>query len=132
MKKALCFRNIFASALCTLVFFITYYSGIFFNLKISFITAAVITSLLLISVGLNDWAVKTAFYFITVILLNSVIQAYSLTKILGEKIDFQLENISWGEQLTISNCLWFAVVFGCSMLSLGISAVIAYRKGALI
>lgn len=128
MKKAISFRSAAAALGCTAVFFVTYYGGIFYNLKISFFVGALLTFPLLVSKSFNNWGAKTGLYFVLVLLLVGVAQAYDLNQFIAEYLRYDLDDISWGEQLMISNCLWFGIVFGSAMVSLAVTAVIAYIK----
>lgn len=117
-----------AAVLCTATFFITYYGGIFYNLKLCFACAAVINTALLISPSFNKWGAKTGMTAAFVMVLLGLFQAYHINKIIAEHIGYENNDQTWGEILTLSNCLWFSILFGSAMLSLLITAIIVYIR----
>lgn len=114
------------SIICAVVFFITYYCGIFYNLWLCFAVGLSINTLLFISKEFNRWGIKLGVYSIVVLLLVGIFQAYKLNEFLAAIVGYDVEGTTWGELLMISNGLWFGLVLGSALVSLGVTAVIVY------
>lgn len=120
-------RCIGVAIIGTVVFFVTYYCGIFYNLWLCFAVGTGISTLLLISRTFNNWGVKLGIYALLVLVLIGIFQAYHLNEFFANLVGYNVEGTTWGEILTISNSLWFGLVFGSGLVSLGITAVIVYN-----
>lgn len=115
--------------LCGVIFFVTYYGGLFYSVRIFLTVYGVVTSLLLISYDFNVWGVKCGMYAIGVMVLMGIFQQINLYNVVGEKLlNINMNKHLWGESLVISNCLWFGVLFGSVLFALGVTAIRVYRR----
>lgn len=126
MTKKVTAKCVGVSVICAVSFIITYYCGIFYNLWLCFAVGLCVSTLLLISRSFNNWGVKLGIYAAVVLVLIAVSQTYKLNEFFAGLVGYNVEGTTWGEILTVSNGLWFGLVFGSALVSLGITAVIVY------
>lgn len=126
MSKKVTVQCVGVAVICAVLFMVTYYCGIFYNLWLCFAVGFIISTLLLISRSFNKWGVKLGIYAAVVIVLIGVFQAYNINEFFAELVGYNVEGTTWGELLMISNGLWFGLVLGAALVSLGITAVIVY------
>lgn len=130
MKKLRAVYNCLLAFICSIIFFVTYYCGLF--MRDYTVTLAVLggalTSLLMSSKDFSNWTEKSLVYAFIVISLACVFQYTDMHLILARSLDIDCSNVAWGETQLISNSIWFGQGFGSEMIALVITAIATYKE----
>lgn len=116
------------SVVCTIIFFVSYYGGLFYKI-VPFAAAAVLLNTALLSgVGFNSWGIKFGVHAITVLAFSGAAEYLNAYRFVGKLLGIDIGGRMWGESLMINNCYWFGILFCSSLLSLAVTAVIVYVR----
>ena len=129
MKKIGVVRRIGSALLSTAVFFVSYYGGLFYSVKIFATAGAVITFALMISTSLDFWAEKYLIYGVLVLILTTIFQVSDMHNYVADFLNINFSyTVGTAEDIVINNCVWFAIIFFVALVTLAVTAVISYVK----
>ena len=129
MKKIGIVRRIGSALLSTAIFFVSYYGGLFYSVRIFATAGAVITFALMISTSLDFWAEKYLTYGVLVLILTIIFQRIEMHNYVADFLNINFNyTAATAEDIVINNCVWFAIIFFVALVTLAVTAVISYVK----
>lgn len=117
------------SFLAVLVFFVSYYAGLFYSYKIAFTCGMVLTIIFLVSTAITTFAEKSILYSSMVLLGCIIFQKIDMHKIIAHWINYEIStDVNIAQKLVFNNCCCFLLYFVSIILALIITTLITYIK----
>lgn len=117
------------SFLAALIFFATYYAGLFYTSMVAFSCGTIISILLLVSTTVNTFAEKGILYSSIVLLGCILLQKINMHEIVAQCINFEItSDINMAHRLVVNNCFGFLMYFCSVVIALIFTALISHIK----